>query len=150
MLAQWMEYSPYGVCLTCLPPNVVVRAEATLRLASISISTQVLTTGALSQDGARTGCTPSDGSVLPWGVPPLGPQDACMTDKPGWADRGGDTCAVYLANGWCCPSSFPDCNADYNVGGYDSDRACCASCRTGQDTIGADPAPLPPWHSCRF
>ena len=28
MLAQWMEYSPYGECLTCLPPNVVVRAEA--------------------------------------------------------------------------------------------------------------------------
>ena len=67
-----------------------------------------------------------------------------MTDKPGWADRGGDTCAVYLANGWCCPSSFPDCNADYNVGGYDSDRACCASCRTGQDTIGAGRTLPPP------
>ena len=173
MLAQWMEYSPYGVCLTCLPPNVVVRAEATLRLASISISTQVLTTGALSQDGARTGCTPATdprgppppppsppsppptvytpppppGSVLPWGVPPLGPQDACTADKPGWADRGGDTCAVYVANGWCCPSSFPDCNADYNVGGYDSDRACCASCGTGQDTIGAARAPPPHTHT---
>jgi hypothetical protein len=79
-----------------------------------------------------------DSDLLAWGAAPLAAsKDDCAADVDGWVDTAGDGCSVYVANSWCCPPQTDDCNAEYAVGGYDSDRACCASCRLGGDSIGA-------------
>ena len=79
-----------------------------------------------------------DSDLLPWGAAPLAAsKDDCAADVDGWVDTAGDGCSAYVTNSWCCPPQADDCNAEYAVGGYDSDRACCASCRLGGDSIGA-------------
>ena len=73
-----------------------------------------------------------------WGVAPLpASREACVADEVGWVDTAGFSCEAYVANSWCCAALEPNCQAEYAVGGYDSDRACCASCRSGGEGAGA-------------
>ena len=53
----------------------------------------------------------------------------------------GYECTTYAQNAWCCPIAMPGCNADYAVGGIDSDQACCGSCHP---TAPPPPAPVRP------
>jgi len=80
---------------------------------------------------------PSSGSLLA--------DDAACCDVPGWTDDAGNSCDMYITQGWCCAAGVNEgCNADYHLpGGVDSDHGCCRSCAEY-----VPPPPPPPPAGC--
>ena len=78
---------------------------------------------------------PSSGSLLA--------DDAACCDVPGWTDDAGNSCDMYITQGWCCAAGVNEgCNADYHLpGGVDSDHGCCRSCA---EYVPPPPPPPPP------
>ena len=103
----WGEYSPYGICLTCQFPNVVVRAETIL-----SACRALLTNWPLPQNTAKTTCEPElAGSPQP--PPPPWQQQPPPPPPPTFQCPQGTTCTrnrcrsasdCAAAHGCVCPN----------------------------------------------
>ena len=120
----WGEYSPYGICLTCQFPNVVVRAKT---IFSVSACRPLLTNWPLPQNTAKTTCEPDlAGSPPappppPWQQPPPPPPPPPQQPPPppppaAFECPQGTTCTrnrcrsasdCAAAHGCVCPNGCP-------------------------------------------